>query len=100
MKWPIKNINEIKWQDLELGGAITEPGSSRFYKTGDWRSFRPEIDREGCIKCYFCYVFCPEGAVQIREDGFTEINYDYCKGCGICAKECKGKVIKMVEEEV
>ena len=44
MKWPVKNIEEIKWQDLELGAAITEPGSSRIYKTGDWRSFSPVVD--------------------------------------------------------
>jgi Pyruvate/2-oxoacid:ferredoxin oxidoreductase delta subunit len=28
-----------------------------------------------------------------------EINYDYCKGCGICAQECPRGVIDLVEEE-
>jgi Pyruvate:ferredoxin oxidoreductase and related 2-oxoacid:ferredoxin oxidoreductases, delta subunit len=27
-----------------------------------------------------------------------EINYDYCKGCGICANECPTKAIEMVPE--
>ncbi|MFP3483271.1 MAG: 4Fe-4S binding protein, partial [Caldivirga sp.] len=27
-------------------------------------------------------------------------NYDYCKGCGICANECPVKAIKMVPEVV
>ncbi len=27
-------------------------------------------------------------------------NYDYCKGCGICAVECPCGAIKMVPEEV
>jgi pyruvate ferredoxin oxidoreductase delta subunit len=27
-----------------------------------------------------------------------DIDYKYCKGCGICAEECPLKVIEMVEE--
>jgi pyruvate ferredoxin oxidoreductase delta subunit len=26
------------------------------------------------------------------------IDYEYCKGCGICAEECPADAIKMVEE--
>jgi pyruvate ferredoxin oxidoreductase delta subunit len=26
------------------------------------------------------------------------INYDYCKGCGICAEECPADAIRMVDE--
>jgi 2-oxoisovalerate ferredoxin oxidoreductase delta subunit len=40
-------------------------------------------------------VFCPEGAVELEEDGFVKINYSYCKGCGICANECYPKAITM-----
>ena len=29
----------------------------------------------------------------------AEIDYDFCKGCGICASVCPLKAIKMVEEE-
>jgi Pyruvate/2-oxoacid:ferredoxin oxidoreductase delta subunit len=28
------------------------------------------------------------------------INYDYCKGCGICAAECPCGAIKVVAEEI
>lgn len=27
-----------------------------------------------------------------------EVNYDYCKGCGVCANECPLDVIKMERE--
>jgi pyruvate ferredoxin oxidoreductase delta subunit len=29
-----------------------------------------------------------------------EIDYRYCKGCGICAEECPTKAIAMVDESV
>jgi len=34
-----------------------------------------------------------------RDDGYYELNYYYCKGCGICAHECPKGAIEMVEEE-
>ena len=33
------------------------------------------------------------------DDGYYLANLDYCKGCGICARECWTGCIKMVEEE-
>ena len=100
MKWPVKNIQEIKWQDLELGMAITEPGSSRFYKTGDWRSLRPVVDKSKCVKCGLCYIFCPDAAIYEDKEGYFVADLEYCKGCGICAKECYVQCISMVEEVV
>jgi pyruvate ferredoxin oxidoreductase delta subunit len=73
-------------------------------KTGDWRSSRPEIDRSKCIpsktgkeSCFLCWMFCPEGIVSKSIP--VKINYDYCKGCGICAEECPAKAIQMVAEQ-
>jgi pyruvate ferredoxin oxidoreductase delta subunit len=28
----------------------------------------------------------------------AEVDYDFCKGCGICAHECKSKSIEMLKE--
>ncbi len=33
-------------------------------------------------------------------EGKAEINYDYCKGCGICSEECLVHAIKIEREEV
>lgn len=40
-----------------------------------------------CFECDNCWHFCPDAAVIKKTEGY-EIDYDYCKGCGICAQEC------------
>ena len=41
---------------------IREPGSSRKYLTGDWRSKRPECDEEKCTNCLICWIYCPDNS--------------------------------------
>ncbi|MEM2686731.1 MAG: 4Fe-4S binding protein, partial [Thermoproteota archaeon] len=36
----------------------------------------------------------------IRNGSEVKIDYNYCKGCGICAEECPRKAITMVPEEI
>jgi len=87
------------WQELLPGCVVTEAGNAKQYRTGDWKSERPVLDHQKCIKCGICYLFCPEGCIGQNEDGYFEANLYYCKGCGICARECWTEAIKMVEEE-
>jgi len=93
-----KSESELTWKDLETGFIVTEPGNASQYKTGDWRSQRPILDKEKCNKCTLCYIFCPEGCIERNAEGYFEANLFYCKGCGICAEECRRKAITMVEE--
>jgi 2-oxoacid:acceptor oxidoreductase delta subunit (pyruvate/2-ketoisovalerate family) len=51
-----------------------------------------------CISCDNCYVFCPDIAVKKGEDGMYSIDYDYCKGCGICVHECPRDAMSIDEE--
>jgi pyruvate ferredoxin oxidoreductase delta subunit len=47
----------------------------------------------------FCHIYCPDGAVKWNpETDNMEFNYDFCKGCGICANECPTAAIEMVLE--
>lgn len=62
-----------------------------------WRTYRPVIDQVKCVNCLRCFLVCPDGVIDKSGDQL-EIDYDYCKGCGICAHECKFGAIEMVRE--
>jgi len=79
--------------------ASSKPLISYSREVSDWRVFRPVIDKEACIGCKRCWVYCPEIAISMNE-GKAEVNYDYCKGCGICAEECLVDAITVVKEEI
>jgi len=84
---------------LNLGAVILEPGSTKKYKTGEWRTFIPMIDSTKCIKCGQCWMTCPDAAIFKAEDGSFRINYTYCKGCLLCEKVCPVKCISHKVEE-
>ncbi|PIN85983.1 pyruvate synthase [Candidatus Woesearchaeota archaeon CG10_big_fil_rev_8_21_14_0_10_44_13] len=87
--------NSKENEQLPIGAVITRPGSSVKNKTGSWKEFRPVRDEKKCIRCGFCWMFCPDNAINEK----FEADLDYCKGCGICANECPVKCIAMVKEE-
>ncbi len=54
-----------------------------------------------CFECDNCYGVCPDNAViKLGAGKRFRFNYDYCKGCGICATECPSGAIRMVPEEI
>ncbi len=54
-----------------------------------------------CFECDNCYGVCPDNAViKLGPGKRFEFNYDYCKGCGMCATECPCGAIAMVPETI
>jgi len=52
-----------------------------------------------CDHCDNCYLFCPD--VSVLRDlraGSRKIDYDYCKGCGVCVVECPRNAMVFEEE--
>jgi len=69
-------------------------------KTGTWRVTKPIFNNEKCVKCMLCWLYCPENVIDINEgEGpYITINYDYCKGCGICVDICPTDALKLISE--
>lgn len=86
------------WREMPPGGIIPVPKTSLLNKTGTWRALKPVINQAKCIKCLMCWVHCPEPAILRGEDDSVAVDYDYCKGCGICANVCPVHAIEMVPE--
>ncbi|MCF0254296.1 MAG: FAD-dependent oxidoreductase, partial [Duodenibacillus sp.] len=54
-----------------------------------------------CFECDNCYGVCPDNAiVKLGPGQKFRINYDYCKGCGVCANECPCGAIDMASEDI
>ena len=54
-----------------------------------------------CFQCDNCFGVCPDNAVmKISEDHGYQFDYDFCKGCGLCAQECPCGAIDMVAEDI
>jgi 2-oxoacid:acceptor oxidoreductase delta subunit (pyruvate/2-ketoisovalerate family) len=54
-----------------------------------------------CFECDNCYGVCPDNAViKLGPGQRYRIDYDYCKGCGLCAAECPCGAIDMEPEPI
>ena len=95
----LKNKSNKKgYKTMVMGGIIEKAGNSLEYMTGDWRVKYPFIDKEICINCLICYIYCPEKCIKVNDDKIDKIDLKYCKGCGICATECTKGAIKIIKQ--
>lgn len=88
------------WTELQEGGIIPEPSTSLVYRTGSWRLERPIFDPQKCVQCLMCWLVCPDSAIVLENGKVVGIDYDHCKGCGLCSLQCppKAKALTMVLE--
>jgi putative selenate reductase YgfK subunit len=93
IKYEDLNVNYFRHEPrLDLRGAdveaLTDAGSAearRCFQCGR------------CNACNTCWFLCPD-AVILEKNGEIEFDYDYCKGCGVCAEECPRGALGMDEE--
>jgi pyruvate ferredoxin oxidoreductase gamma subunit len=94
------------WIDLPFDDARTSapvimaPASSEKVKTGLWRTMRPVIDYERCHRCaWICSTLCPDGVINLNQEGYPVIDYEHCKGCLICMSSCPSHAIRAIPEQ-
>lgn len=90
--------------DFAVDTWNSQPSKGAAGKTGLWRTYRPIINHDDCTRCEMCILYCPEPVITLDQNdkshkkGKVNIDYEYCKGCGICAHECPQNCIEMVKE--
>lgn len=93
-----KKLSECStWKEVPMAGHITDAGNSAEYHTGSWRSERPIWKEDVCIQCLQCWLYCPDLAIKIEDDKIAGIDYNYCKGCGLCHYVCPVKPDKAID---
>ena len=87
----------LTWKEMPIAGMVVEAGNIQQYETGSWRTYRPVQVEGRCTDCLRCWILCPDSAVLVEEGKMAGFDYDHCKGCGICARECppKAQAIEM-----
>jgi len=94
----------LTWQEMLDGAvipAVPKGGRNEQFKRGTTKFERPTIDFDTCIKCRLCWIYCPDECFDETPDGYYDVAYEYCVGCGICAEVCPVKdCIVMVDEKL
>ena len=62
--------------------------SSYTATVASWRVVKPVYNRDVCIDCQNCWVWCPDTSIISRDKQMLGIDYDHCKGCGVCSEVC------------
>ena len=98
MRTDITRINENSpYTDLTEGLQLYAGGTSRLFKTGEWRTNTPVLDPDKCRQCLLCAPVCPDSSIPVKNGKRLDFDYDHCKGCGICVKACPFGAITMKE---
>ena len=94
----ISDFDNWTYDMIANGAVATDAGNSLLYITGGWRSNMPVWTQDNCNNCMLCWVHCPDSSIEVADGKMTGIDYDHCKGCGVCVIECRFDALKMVLE--
>ena len=64
------------------------PNNSYMASVADWRLEKPVFNKDYCIDCQFCWIYCPDVSIISRYKKMIGVDMDHCKGCGICVEVC------------
>jgi len=106
----------VRFEDINLAYFSAEPRTAQPQRVAEQRvrdfgevnlgfaesEARREAERcfscGTCNQCDTCWLYCPDVSVRRLDHEGYEFDYDYCKGCGLCAEECPREAISIEEE--
>jgi pyruvate ferredoxin oxidoreductase gamma subunit len=93
---------ELPFENAQISNPAIHAGATSVkVRTGLWRTMRPVINYDKCSGCWWiCSTYCPDGAIDVRADGYPDIDYDHCKGCLICVAQCPPHAIESIAEHI
>ncbi len=98
MRTDISKINEkSSHTELTEGLMVFAGGTSKQFKTGEWRTNTPMWHADKCKQCLLCTPVCPDACITVKDSKRGDFDFDHCKGCGICARVCPFGAIDMKE---
>ncbi|MBN2825915.1 MAG: 4Fe-4S dicluster domain-containing protein [Campylobacterales bacterium] len=77
------NIAHLKSEERSYSGY-----NSYTATVASWRVLKPVYNRDICIDCQNCWVWCPDSSILSRDKQMLGIDYDHCKGCSVCVEVC------------
>lgn len=80
---PTPDVTAIQPEDRSYSKS-----NSFTVSVADWRIEKPLLNKEHCIDCQFCWIYCPDMSIISRDKKMVGIDFDHCKGCGICVEVC------------
>jgi Pyruvate/2-oxoacid:ferredoxin oxidoreductase delta subunit len=100
---PLKEVVGI--EDLNLAHFNKTPRIRPSTRQGRYTRNQAVSSAKRCFQCGICnfcarcYDYCPDLAIRMDgEEKRREIDYEHCKGCGICAAECPRGAIAWIKE--
>jgi len=80
---PVKDVAHIRPEDRDYSDF-----NSYVATVASWRVIKPVYNADICIDCQNCWVWCPDTSIISRDKQMLGIDYDHCKGCGVCVEVC------------
>jgi len=93
---PAVDVSNVKMEEVNVQTRARKAGER---DVSSWRLYRPVFDDTKCVGCRRCFILCPEVAIGMKNNKAV-VNYQYCKGCGICHEECPTKAVDWVQETI
>ncbi len=93
---PATNIATTHTEDRNYSASNSFTAS-----VADWRIEKPVFNKDYCIDCQFCWIYCPDMSIISRDKKMIGVDMDHCKGCGICVEVCptNPKSLLMFQEQ-